>query len=56
MKRERRQYSGAFKARVGLEALMGLKTTVQGAREHGVHPLLSGHRDRGWTAEKASEP
>lgn len=42
MKRKRRQYSGAFKARVGLEALMGIKTTAQLAREHGVHPLLIG--------------
>jgi transposase-like protein len=42
MKRKRKQYSGAFKARVGLEALMGIKTTAQIAREHQVHPLLVG--------------
>ena len=42
MKRKRKQYSGAFKAQVGLEALMGIKTTAQIAREHQVHPLLVG--------------
>jgi transposase-like protein len=34
------RYSGALKAKVGLEALMGVKTTSQIAREHQVHPLL----------------
>jgi len=42
MKRKRKQYSGAFKAKVGLEALMGIKTTAQIARENEVHPLLVG--------------
>jgi transposase-like protein len=42
MKRKRKQYSGAFKAQVGLEALMGIKTTAQIGREHQVHPLLVG--------------
>jgi transposase-like protein len=42
MKRKRKQYSGAFKAQVGLEALNGIKTTAQIAREHHVHPLLVG--------------
>jgi len=40
MKQKRRRYSGALKAKVGLEALMGIKTTAQIAREHQVHPLL----------------
>ena len=40
MKRKRKQYSGAFKAKVGLEAMIGIKTTAQIAREHQVHPLL----------------
>ena len=40
MKQKRRRYSGALKAKVGLEALMGVKTTSQIAREHQVHPLL----------------
>ena len=39
MKQKRRRYSGALKAKVGLEALMGVKTTSQIAREHQVHPL-----------------
>ena len=42
MKGKRRQHSGAFKAKVGLEALMGIKTTAQIARENQVHPLLVG--------------
>ena len=40
MKRKRKQYSGAFKAKIGLEAMMGIKTTAQIAREYQVHPLL----------------
>ena len=42
MKQKRKQYSGAFKAKIGLEALMGIKTTAQIARENQVHPLLVG--------------
>jgi transposase len=42
MKRKRKQYSGAFKAKIGLEALIGIKTTAQIARENQVHPLLVG--------------
>jgi len=40
MKAKRKRYSGAFKAKVGLEALMGVKTVVQIAREYQVHPTL----------------
>jgi transposase-like protein len=40
MKQKRKRYSGALKAKVGLEAVMGIKTTSQIAREHQVHPLL----------------
>jgi transposase len=40
MKQKRRRYSGVLKAKVGLEAVMGIKTTSQIAREHQVHPLL----------------
>ena len=39
MKRKRKQYSGAFKAQVGLEAVMGIKTVAQLAREHQVDAL-----------------
>jgi len=42
MKRKRKQYSGAFKAKIGLDALIGIKTTAQIARENQVHPLLVG--------------
>jgi transposase len=42
MKQKRKQYSGAFKAKVALEALLGIKTTAQIARENQVHPLLVG--------------
>ena len=42
MKRKRRQFSGAFKAKVGLEAITGIKTTAQLAREYQVHPMLVG--------------
>jgi transposase len=40
MKGKRKRYSGAFKAKVGLEALMGVKTVGQIAREYEVHPTL----------------
>jgi transposase-like protein len=40
MKRKRKQYNGAFKARVALEAMMGIKTVAQLAREYQVHPML----------------
>jgi len=42
MKRKRKQYSGAFKAKIGMEAMMGIKTTAQIAREHQVHAILVG--------------
>jgi transposase-like protein len=38
-KTKRRKQSGAFKAKVGLEALMGMKTVGQIAREYEVHPV-----------------
>jgi transposase-like protein len=40
MKRKRKQYSGAFKAKIGLEAILVIKTTAQIAREYQVHALL----------------
>jgi transposase-like protein len=36
---KRKRYTGAFKAKVGLEALMGAKTVGQIAREYQVHPV-----------------
>jgi transposase-like protein len=38
-KTKRKRYTGAFKAKVGLEALMGVKTVGQIAREYQVHPI-----------------
>ena len=38
-KTKRKRYPGAFKAKVGLEALMGVKTVGQIAREYQVHPV-----------------
>lgn len=45
MKQRQRQYSGAFNAKVGLAALMGIKISVQVARESEVLPVLDGR----WT-------
>jgi transposase len=38
-KTKRKRHSGAFKAKVGLEALMGIKTVGQIAREYEIHPV-----------------
>ena len=38
-KSKRRRYTGAFKAKVGLEALKGIKTVGQIAREYEIHPV-----------------
>ena len=38
-KTKRKRYTGAFKAKVGLEALLGVKTVGQIAREYQVHPV-----------------
>ena len=40
MKAKRKHYSGAFKAKVGLEAILGIKPVGQIAREYQVHPTL----------------
>jgi len=39
MKGKRQRHQGAFKAKVGLEALMGQKTVSEIAREYQVHPV-----------------
>jgi len=36
---KRRKHSAAFKAKVGMEAMLGIKTVSQIAREYGVHPV-----------------
>jgi hypothetical protein len=38
-KTKRKRHSAAFKAKVGMDAVLGIKTTAQIAREHGVHPV-----------------
>ncbi len=37
-KTKRKRYTGAFKAKVGLEALSGIKTVAELAREYQIHP------------------
>ena len=38
-KPKRKRHSAAFKAKVGLEAVIGIKTVAQIAREYSVHPV-----------------
>jgi transposase-like protein len=38
MKAKRTRHNAAFKAKIGLEALMGLKTVAEIARQYQVHP------------------
>ena len=38
-KAKRKKHSAAFKAKVGMDALMGIKTVAQIAREYSVHPV-----------------
>ena len=39
MKAKRKRHEGAFKAKVGLEGLKGVKTLSQIAHEYDVHPV-----------------
>jgi transposase len=39
MSKQRRKHSGAFKARVALEALKGIKTVSQLAADYEIHPV-----------------
>jgi len=38
MARQRKQYTGAFKAKIALEAIKGQRTIQELATAHGVHP------------------
>ena len=38
MARQRRQFTGAFKAKIALEAIKGQRTVQELATAHGVHP------------------
>ena len=43
MKKQRRKHSPEFKAKVVLEAIQGLKTISEIAREYEVHPVMVGN-------------
>ena len=43
MKAKRKRHDGAFKAKIGLEALKGIKTVSQIAQEYDVHPVQVSH-------------
>ena len=38
-KTKRKKHSSTFKAKVGMEAMLGIKTVAQIAREYAVHPV-----------------
>jgi len=40
--KKRRVHTAEFKAKVGLEAVRGVKTVTEIAQEYGVHPVLVG--------------
>jgi putative transposase len=40
MSTKRKRYNAAFKAKVAVEAIRGVKTTAELASEHQVHPTL----------------
>ena len=39
MKGKRKRHSAAFKAKLAMEAMMGIKTVAQIARENSIHPI-----------------
>ena len=43
---KRKSYTAAFKAKVGLEAIRGVKTVNEIGQEHGVHPAQVGQWKR----------
>ncbi|MBK8639481.1 MAG: transposase [Chromatiaceae bacterium] len=43
---KRKSYTAAFKAKVGLEAIRGVKTVNEIGQEHGVHPAQVGQWQR----------
>lgn len=43
MKAKRKRHDVAFKAKIGLEALKGIKTVSQIAKEYDVHPVQVSH-------------
>ena len=43
---KRKSYTASFKAKVGLEAIRGVKTVNEIGQEHGVHPAQVGQWQR----------
>ena len=52
--RNRKSHPADFKAKVGLEAIGGMKTINQIAQEHGVHPVQVGQWKREIQAQAKS--
>jgi len=52
-KKKRKVYSAAFKAKIGLEAIKGLKTINEIGQEYGVHPAQVGQWKRSIEEEAA---
>ena len=46
MKRQRKKHTAAFKGRVALEAIKGLKTQSEIAQEFEIHPVMVGNWKR----------
>jgi transposase-like protein len=42
MSKKRKQHTAEFKAMIGMEALKGIKTINEIAREHNIHPVQVG--------------
>ena len=58
--KKRRVHTAEFKAKVGLEAVRGVKTVTEIAQEFGVHPVLVGQwkkeiQDRSRAREAAAD-
>ena len=49
--RIRKTFTPAFKAKVALEAIRGVKTANEIAQEYGVHPVQTGQRKRAITEQ-----
>lgn len=50
--KKRRVHTAEFKAKVGLEAVRGIKTVTEIAQEFGVHPVLVGQVEKGNPGER----
>lgn len=52
--RKRKTFTAAFKAKVGLEAIRGVKTTNEIAQDYGVHPVQVGQWKKAITEQAGS--